>query len=352
MIEQEVLDAFSLSLPCKVAPLNTGLINDSFVITDKLETHVLIQQINTTIFPNPNAIQENYQLINYHLRSKNSFLLPKIIPTSDQKLIFLFNSSCWRCMEYIVDSYSPMTADTSSEAYTVAQCFGKYSADLMDMDKSQIKTILPGFHNLDLRFKQFTQALEGATEDRKSLVKDEIQLAFHFEDYVLLYNKIVKEKAHFPTHILHQDCKIANILFSKKNSQIICPIDLDTTQPGLFFSDLGDMIRSMVPNISENETEINTMEIREDFLSAIKDGYLDEMGKALTSSELKLLDKSGPIIIYMQALRFLTDFLNNDIYYRTNYKLQNRDRARNQFHLLHLINNVLKTKVSDTLFSI
>jgi hypothetical protein len=352
MIEKEVLAAFNLSLTNHVLVLNTGLINNSFVVTNSLGEKYLIQQLNDAIFLNPGDIQINYQLIQKHLIEKDSFALPKIISTENGDLIYKFQGQYWRCMEFIPSSYSPLVAETAQGAYTVAKCFGKYSADLMDLDINQIKVILPGFHNLNLRFQQFQEALKNASEERKGLVSEEIKCVYFHEEYVTLFNKIVQNKELFPTHILHQDCKIANILFSEITNEVICPIDLDTTQPGLFFSDLGDMIRSMVPNISENESDIEKMEIREDFLSAIKDGYLDEMGKALTKSELELLDKSGPIIIYMQALRFLTDFLNNDVYYRTTYPLQNKDRARNQFHLLSLINKVLKSKVSSPLFSI
>ncbi|QES87716.1 phosphotransferase enzyme family protein [Rhizosphaericola mali] len=352
MIEKEVFKDFDLPLECEVIALNTGLINNSFVVKDGLNKAFLIQKINHQIFSKPIDIQKNYLSISNHLKEKNSFHLPEIILTNDNKLITKIQDDYWRCMEFIQHSFSPLIANNSAEAFTVAQCFGKYSADLLDIDISKIKIILPGFHDLNLRFQQFRSSLQTATESRKSIVKEEIRLAFVYESYVDLFNYIVTENKQFPLHILHQDCKIANILFSDIDNSIICPIDLDTTQPGLFFSDLGDMIRSMVPNISENEIHIENMEIREDFLLAIKDGYLDAMGKALTKAELAFLDKSGPIIIYMQALRFLTDFLNGDIYYRTNYEMQNRDRAKNQFHLLQLLNKVVESKVSNPLFSV
>ena len=149
----------------------------------------------------------------------------------------------------------------------------------------------------------------------------------------------------YPLHILHHDCKIANILFDENTNEIFSPIDLDTTQPGLFFSDIGDMFRSMTPSISEGEADIQSMVLREDFYQAIRDGYLSAMSQYLTKDELESIDLSGKLIVYMQALRFLTDYLNNDIYYQIEYSEQNKDRAANQFCLLSLLENHIKSSV-------
>lgn len=337
MLAKEVTDQFNIPPIKNIKPLSTGLINNSYAIECENGYNVLLQQINTSIFLNPEDIQRNYQLIFDHFKQIGSYQLPKIIRTIDGYDLFEHNNTVWRCFEFFLDTYSPLIANTPEEAYTVAKCFGKFSADLSSIDIKKLSYILPGFHNLNMRFQQFEHALQNTSKQRKQDSDSLIQLAYDNHQYVQRYNHISENPDKYPTRILHQDCKIANILFWKNDPAKICPIDLDTTQPGLFFSDIGDMIRSMVPNISENETHIEQMQLRTEFYDAIKKGYLEAMSDHFTEEEKEDLDLSGNIIIYMQAIRFLTDYLNGDVYYKTTYPLQNKDRAQNQFKLLELL---------------
>jgi Ser/Thr protein kinase RdoA (MazF antagonist) len=155
------------------------------------------------------------------------------------------------------------------------------------------------------------------------------------------YNDLLKHYAYwsshpeyFPHRILHHDAKASNILFDNHSHQVICPIDLDTTQSGLFFSDLGDMIRSMVPNLDENDTRFADLEARVAYLQAITEGYLDATHTLWTKQEREALPLSGKVLLYMQAIRFLADYLNNDTYYQTRYEQHNLDRAINQVIVL------------------
>lgn len=337
MLDKEIIDQFKIHPIKSVRPLSTGLINNSFAIESEDGTNVLLQQINTTIFLHPEDIQSNYQLIFDHFKKIGSYQLPKIIETVDGKNLLFHQNTAWRCFEFFQGTYSPLVANTPQEAYIVAKCFGKFSADLSSMEVTQLQAILPGFHNLAMRFQQFETALQNTTKQRKKEAAALIQLAFDNYQYVDLYRNISENPNKFPLRILHQDCKIANILFWENDPTKICPIDLDTTQPGLFFSDIGDMIRSMVPNISENDTALEEMELRVDFYDAVKKGYTEAIKEHFTKEEKLNLDISGNIIIYMQAIRFLTDYLNGDIYYKTTYPQQNKDRAANQFKLLELL---------------
>ncbi|WP_447640079.1 MULTISPECIES: phosphotransferase enzyme family protein [Chitinophagaceae] len=337
MLDKEITDQFNIHQIKSIKPLSTGLINNSFAIESENGENVLLQQINTSIFLKPEDIQSNYQHIFDHFNRIGSYQLPKIIQTQDSKNLLYQQGTVWRCFEYFRNTYSPLIADTPEEAYTVAKCFGRFSADLSSIDIRQLQYILPGFHNLDMRFQQFETAIQNASKQRKVEAESLIQSANDNYPYVQWYQKISQNKEDYPLHILHQDCKIANILFWKDDASRLCPIDLDTTQPGLFFSDFGDMIRSMVPNISENDNNIEDMQLRVAFYDAIKKGYLEAMNDHLTPAEKEDIDLSGNIIIYMQALRFLTDFLNGDVYYKTEYPLQNKNRAANQFRLLELL---------------
>lgn len=337
MLHKEITDQFGIDQIKNIKSLSTGLINNSYAITCENGENRLLQQINTSIFLHPEDIQANYQLIFDHFVKIGSYRLPQIIQDIHGNNLVDYDGSVWRCFEFFEDTYSPLIANTPEEAYTVAKCFGKFSADLSNIDVNKLHYILPGFHNLAFRFQQFETALLNTSKQRRTSAASLIKEAYENHFYVEWYKRISQDLKSYPLHILHQDCKIANILFWKNNSEKLCPIDLDTTQPGLFFSDLGDMVRSMVPNISENDTNIEDMELRIDFYNAIKNGYLEAMSDHLTPQEKNDLDISGNIIIYMQALRFLTDFLNGDIYYKTSYSEQNKNRAANQLRLLKLL---------------
>jgi len=207
-----------------------------------------------------------------------------------------------------------------------------------------LKIILPNFHNLHLRYQQFEQAMQTAPEERKAGVKDLIERLEKYTSLVKWFIAAGNDEKAFPLHIMHHDCKIANILFDKDTDAIRCPIDLDTTQPGLFFSDIGDMIRTIVPNLHEDDTKLNELTIRPDFLNAITEGYMDAMGRFLTPAERDNLHYAGSVLIYMQALRFLTDHLNGDIYYKISYPGQNKDRTANQLLLLELLHEFIAGK--------
>lgn len=342
MIESAITEAFVIDGVAKLQKLSSGLINLTYKLTDRHGKNFLLQKINTQVFATPKDIQHNYWVIQQHLKEKNSFHLPDIIFTYHGEPLFTYNGIVWRCFEYITETYSPSVSSSADEAWRVANCFGKFSAELSDLDPKSLAMILPRFHDLEWRFNQLIDAVKQASVEKIKEAKPLIESAIEYKKIVSFYNEIVKSPKQFPLHILHHDCKIANILFHLDTNEIYTPIDLDTTQSGLYFSDLGDMIRSIVPNLSENDSNTDDLFLRKDFYQAVRDGYLHAMQDFLTQEELQNIDMSGKIVTYMQALRFLTDYLNGDIYYHTDYLGQNKDRADNQFQLLFLLDNYTK----------
>ncbi len=321
--------------------VGTGLINHSYkVLTTDGNTYFL-QKINTAVFTNPSALQNNYVRVQQHLSGEGSMQLPKLIQTISGEFFYNNGGEVWRCFEFLKNTYSPQTIETPEKAYEVANCFGSFSAALQSLDDHQLATILPHFHNLALRFQQFEGTLQTASEQKKKEVKNLVEEIEKYSFLVKWFSAIYKDKKHFPLHILHHDCKIANILFDKDTDAIRCPIDLDTTQPGLFFSDIGDMLRTSVPNLQEDDANIDALAIRPLFFDAINEGYLDAMASLLTREEKENLHYAGIVLVYMQALRFLTDYLNGNVYYKTSYPEQNKDRTANQLRLLHLLHQFL-----------
>ena len=193
--------------------------------------------------------------------------------------------------------------------------------------------LFPGFMIWDCAILQFEQSLKGEYYERMSRALPLIDDLKKRERYKHFYEIMTESPEDFPLRVMHHDAKIANVLFNKKNGRVICPIDLDTVMPGYFFSDLGDMIRSMACINDENSKGLEAISIRKDYYEAIVNSYLAILGKQLTPSEKKYIHYAGLIMVYMQALRFLTDYLNGDIYYRTTYQEQNFDRAMNQYVL-------------------
>ena len=160
---------------------------------------------------------------------------------------------------------------------------------------------------------------------------------------------IMDKSEDYPTRVMHHDCKISNILFEEATGQVICPVDLDTTMPGKFYSDIGDMIRTMACNLDENSTSFDEIAIRPDYYEAVLQGYLEGAGNIFTEAEKKNIHYGGLLLIYMQSLRFLTDYLNNDIYYKTSYPEQNLNRSLNQLILLEKLETYLLNTYHFTL---
>ncbi|RZK70536.1 MAG: aminoglycoside phosphotransferase family protein, partial [Pedobacter sp.] len=164
-----------------------------------------------------------------------------------------------------------------------------------------------------------------------------------YKDIETQYRKILANKE-IPLRVVHHDTKISNVLFDDKDEGL-CVIDLDTVMPGYYFSDVGDMMRTYLSETTEEETDISKIQIRPEILKAIYDGYMEEMSSVLTDQEKELFYYSGKFMIYMQALRFLTDYLNDDCYYHTTYPQHNLDRARNQLVLLQRYIQALQTAI-------
>jgi Ser/Thr protein kinase RdoA (MazF antagonist) len=325
-----------------VQPLDGGLINHSYKITNKKSNEsFLFQRINHHVFKKPENVQLNYQLLWKHIKSAGvDFYIPepKYFP-GDADLYWDSTRNYWRVIEFIEDGKMLSNAETAEQARETAQTFAEFTAAFHDFNVIDLKDTIPDFHNLSFRYKQFEDSLEKNNTDRKEKAKELIEALQQRKQYVDFYNSM-EGSVNYPKRVMHHDAKIANILFSKTTGKVICPVDFDTTMPGYFFSDLGDMIRSMACSQDESSIDFENITIRKDFYDAIVDGYLSVMNKYLTEAEKKNIHYAGIIIIYMQALRFMTDYLDGDVYYKTTYPEQNFDRAKNQLALLKALEQI------------
>lgn len=321
--------------------LGSGLIHKTYQVKYPDETIAVLQCINRSNFKQPENIIANYLVLQEYTKNNSTLSLPALLPTLSGKYFWVdTEENFWRATSYIHNSYAPVLPDNEMEAKMAAACFALFTNSLQAMNPGQLNVIIPNFHNLDYRYQQFETAIQSAHIKRLLKATHVISEMRDREYLVKFYNNITTLPAQYPVRILHHDCKINNILFDNNTRQAICPVDLDTVMPGYYFSDIGDMIRTMACTENEESTAWEKIGIKKDFYVAIMQGYSEGMGDALTAEEKNNLNKAGCMMTYMQCLRFVTDFLNNDTYYRTTSSEHNLNRALNQLILLEKLEEI------------
>lgn len=331
---QSVLPAYGLKEETvTMEAFGSGLINSTWKVTAEDRQYIL-QRVNHAVFEKPDSIACNIRLIAGYLKRHHPgycFVAPLASSNGDE-MIYLQDEGFFRLFPFVAGSHSKDTAETPVQAFEAAVQFGKFTKLLSGLDVSQLKITIPHFHDLELRYQQFLKALEQGNlqriEQSESLIKTLMQHA----DIVAEYSNIKSNPA-FKLRVTHHDTKISNVLFNAEGKGL-CVIDLDTVMPGYFISDVGDMMRTYLSPVSEEESNFSKIIVRDDFYKAIVEGYYSEMKEELTQAEKSYFFYAGKFMIYMQALRFLTDYLNNDAYYGARYEGHNFVRAGNQIVLL------------------
>lgn len=331
-----ILLHYNISSASIAKSFGNGLINHTWLIRDNTSDYIL-QKVNTKVFDQPVHIAENTQEIAAYLADTHpEYLFVTPINTHAGKPVLYTDGEYWRLYPFVKDSVTVDVVPTPELAFEAARQFGLFTKNLSAFPAANLHITLPDFHNLILRYRQFSEAIIKGNPNRISVAKEEIEFLSGHRYIVSEFQKINMSSA-FKLRVTHHDTKISNVLFSK-DGKGLCVIDLDTVMPGYFISDVGDMIRTYLSPVSEEEKDFSRVEIRDDYFKAVLDGYLTNMASELTAEEIQHFVYAGSFMIYMQALRFLTDFLNDDIYYGAAYKDQNFVRARNQIALLqHLL---------------
>ncbi|MES2003447.1 MAG: aminoglycoside phosphotransferase family protein [Bacteroidota bacterium] len=338
MIAKRVLAQFAIDTnECKVQPFGTGLINQTWKIVCA-DNNYILQRINHHIFLHPADIDDNInQVSNYLAQHYPDYLfITPVAAAGGQTLLVTEEQEYFRMFPFIKDSVSYDVAPTPKVAFEAAKQFGKFTRLLTGLPVNLLKFTLPDFHNISLRQTQFEEAIRNAEpeklEEAEICIKELMDYRFIPERFEAIQND-----PSFRKRITHHDTKISNILFDKRGNGL-CVIDLDTVMPGYFISDVGDMIRTYVCAVNEEEQDFSKIVIRDDYFGAIVKGYLSEMKDELSITEMDHFVYAGLFMIYMQAIRFLTDHLQNDRYYNVSYKGQNLVRAMNQATLLRKLN--------------
>jgi Ser/Thr protein kinase RdoA (MazF antagonist) len=334
-----------------VHPFGSGLINRTWIISSaSRQPCYILQQINTAIFKHPEDIALNIRNVGAYLQEHEpGYLFAGALPTVTGDYLYIDdNKQYYRLFPFIPDSHSVEVVHTPEQAFEAARQFGRFTRLLSGFDTNRLKITLPHFHDLSLRYGQFSEALAHGNAERIQASTQLINYLQQQENIVHTFERI-KQDAGFRIRVIHHDTKISNVLFNEHNKGL-CIIDMDTVMPGYFISDVGDMMRTYLSPANEEEKDVEKIMVRDDFFTAIAQGYMGELKNELTEKEKQHFVYAGRFMIYMQALRFLTDHLNNDVYYGARYTGHNFVRAHNQVVLLQkyiakeaLFNQIIST---------
>lgn len=308
--------------------LTSGHINQTYLVNNNGE-QLILQKLNTTVFKNLEGITQNILSVCNHLKQKeypNQVL--QLVSFNDGG--YLYNGQ-WRIFEYIEDTQTFLKVQSAKQTYEAAKFLGSFHAHLSDITLDKVQDSIEGFLDFEVRSIQYQKALKDAETSRLKKAEDVIVFIEEnesiLEDWLALLPQI-------PTRIIHADPKISNFLFDKTDAnRILALIDWDTLLSGSILYDFGDMVRSYTNLREEDDPEVGGNFSLENY-RALEEGFLFYIKDKLTQKELDNLDLGAKTVIYVQAMRFLTDYLNGDVYYAVQHPEQNLDRTKSQINLL------------------
>ncbi len=332
-VEGEVVD---------IRRFGSGHINDTYKLTVVSSTDIsyLLQKINHHIFTDVDGLMNNISLVTNHLKTilkqtvadvdKHTLT---IVPTKDNKLYYVTpEGEYWRIFVLLDGTKSYDIVETTKQAYSGGQAFGKFQKQLATLDATKLVEILPNFHNIDFRLSNLNNAVSQDIAGRVAEVNDILMYIFEREDKMRRIIKLAKS-GQLPLRITHNDTKFNNVLLDQDDN-VQCVIDLDTVMPGYVAYDFGDAIRTIINSAAEDEQDLHKIVLNIPLFQAYAEGYLSEAKEFLTDTEIDSLMYGVLLLPYMQAVRFLTDYLEGDAYYKIHYPAHNLVRTKAQLKLV------------------
>lgn len=320
-----------------------GHINDTYVIEPG---NCIIQRINTNIFKNPQALMDNIEKVTEFYRKKLAETggdvereTLTVIPTIDGKNLYEYDKdNCFRVYKFISNTVAIEDEKSESILYNAGVGFGRFQRMLDDFPAETLHETIADFHHTPKRVEALKEAVKNDIAGRAESVKAEIDFALknaYFADVVV---KGIEDGT-IPVRVTHNDTKINNILFDEKTLEAVCVIDLDTVMPGSALYDFGDALRMGASTGAEDEVDLDKVWLDDKMFRAFSEGFCREMGDKLTKAEIDLLYMAPRLLTYECGIRFLTDYLNGDTYFKIHREHHNLDRARNQFKLVEDMGN-------------
>ena len=321
--------------------LTSGHINDTYLVKTVNGINFVLQRINHGVFKDVPGLISNKVKVSKHLQKKLEHLstyelnrkVLSFVETTTKNYYYKDNEgNYWNLMVFIDNSVTFETVKNKDVAYEGGKLIGDFLNLTSDFDASKLIAVIPKFHDMAFRFSQFEDALKVASKKRLEKAKKYIDIVWNLKGEMHIIQHL-KESGAIKLRVTHNDTKISNILFDKNNKGL-CVIDTDTVMPGVVHYDFGDAIRTICNVTAEDETDLERVNFNLEYYNAYTKGFLEAVELTLTPTELKYLPLGAKTMIFIMALRFLTDFLNGDIYYKTKYPEHNLDRAKNQFKLI------------------
>ncbi len=330
-----VLEHFDFESDAKI--YGNGHINETYIVDPKY----IVQKINTKVFKNPDKLMNNIIAVTSFLQEKivQEGGNPEretltIIPTIEGHNFYKADKdNCYRCYEAISDTFSIETVENPHDLYEAAKAFALFQKRLADFPAEELSETIKDFHNTPKRFNDLVEAIEKDELGRAKNVKAEIEFALSQNDWIDAVTKGLADGS-VPLRVTHNDTKINNVLFDTATRKAICVIDLDTVMPGSLLYDFGDALRIGAASGEEDEVDLSKIFFRLDCFESFVKGFAEEMGESLTKREVELLSLSAKLLTYECGIRFLTDYLNGDTYFKIHRENHNLDRCRTQFKLV------------------
>ena len=311
-----------------VEPFGGGHINESWRVTAPDGRRYLLQRLNGRVFPEPRKVMENLSRVTRHLDGPL-----RLVPTEAGSWWHEDGGACWRLFSFIEGSSAVALARSPDQAWAAARAFGEFQRRLADLPGPRLHETIPGFHDTPARVAALERAAEADCASRRAAAEPELAALLSPERRGLARAlDSLGVDASSAGRVVHNDAKIANVLFDESGSAALCVVDLDTVMPGLALHDYGDLARSTA-SASDEDAAPEAVSVRREYLHALTAGFLEGTG-GLSAAERELLPAAARVITYEQAVRFLADHLDGDRYYRVAHAGQNLDRCRSQIALL------------------
>lgn len=324
-------------------PFGNGHINSTFLIKTKENTSpdYILQKINHHVFVEPLKLQENLVRITQYLEklegsisnSSASLVNLKLFPTREGKYWFQDSQKdYWRIFNFIEDANSYDLVKNGTQALEAGKIIAQFQKSLVNFPISQINETIPNFHNLASRLEIYDRIIQANLYDRNKYAKEEILFVQKYRKKLIQIHTAAKS-GEIPFRLTHNDTKFNNILLNEKD-QAISIIDLDTVMPGLVHFDFGDALRIIASTAKEDEKNLDLIQINTSYLESFIRGYIDNAKEFLTPKEIFFLPDAPAMMTFMIGLRFLSDYLDGDCYFKTQYAFQNLQRTKAQFALV------------------
>lgn len=328
-------------------PIAGGHINDTYILTSEKNGHIVrytLQRINHAVFDDPASMMTNIIRVTEHIRSKMRTIDPElasrqltVIGTDDGTGYYKDpEENFWRVYNFIDNAVTYDTLEFTELAYEAARMFGWFQRMLIDLPGPALHETIPDFHNTRRRFEAFQEVLKADILNRAKDARPEVNFLFENVGICDVLPDLL-QKGEIPGRIAHNDAKTNNVMLDQNTKKGVCVIDLDTVMPGLSVYDFGDMVRTATSSTEEDERNLSKVTVNISMFDALVRGFAKETSQFLTSVERKHLAFAGKLITFEQFMRFLTDYLAGDVYYKVHCEGHNLDRSRTQMKLVKSI---------------